>query len=195
MIFLPQTQNRFMSKDQYKNPWKRKSSKLIYQNPWIKLEEDQVIRPNGSEGIYGKVHFKNKALGIIPLDDQNNTWLVGQYRYTLNEYSWEIPMGGVPLGENTLEGAKRELMEETGLIAQKWTKLMRIHTSNSVTDEYGYVYLAEELTQGKMNWDETEELLVKKLPLDEAVKMVSNGTITDAISVAGLLKVARIFGL
>jgi ADP-ribose pyrophosphatase len=195
MIFLPQTQNRFMSKDQYKNPWKRKSSKLIYQNPWIKLEEDQVIRPNGSEGIYGKVHFKNKALGIIPLDDQNNTWLVGQYRYTLNEYSWEIPMGGVPLGENTLEGAKRELMEETGLIAQKWTKLMRIHTSNSVTDEYGYVYLAEELTQGEMNWDETEELLVKKLPLDEAVKMVSNGTITDAISVAGLLKVARIFGL
>jgi len=184
-----------MSKDHYKNPWKRKSSKLIYQNPWIKLEEDQVIRPNGSEGIYGKVHFKNKALGIIPLDDQNNTWLVGQYRYTLNEYSWEIPMGGVPLGENTLEGAKRELMEETGLIAQKWTKLMRIHTSNSVTDEYGYVYLAEDLTQGEMNWDETEELLVKKLPLDEAVKMVSNGTITDAISVAGLLKVARIFGL
>jgi 8-oxo-dGTP pyrophosphatase MutT (NUDIX family) len=195
MIFLPQTQNRFMSKDQYKNPWKRKSSKLIYQNPWIKLEEDQVIRPNGSEGIYGKVHFKNKALGIIPLDDQNNTWLVGQYRYTLNEYSWEIPMGGVPLGENTLEGAKRELMEETGLIAQKWTKLMRIHTSNSVTDEYGFVYLAEDLTQGEMNWDETEELLVKKLPLDEAVKMVSNGTITDAISLAGLLKVARIFGL
>jgi len=180
-----------MSKDQYKNPWKRKSSKIIYQNPWIKLEEDQVIRPNGSEGIYGKVHFKNKALGIIPVDDENNTWLVGQYRYTLDEYSWEIPMGGVPLEEDTLEGAKRELMEETGLVAEKWTKLMKIHTSNSVTDEYGFVYLAENLTQGEMDWDDTEELLIKKLPLDEAVKMVLNGEITDAISVAGLLMITR----
>ncbi len=180
-----------MSKDQYNNPWKRKSSKIIYQNPWIKLEEDQVVRPNGSEGIYGKVHFKNKALGIIPVDEKNNTWLVGQYRYTLNAYSWEIPMGGVPLEEDTLEGAKRELMEETGLIAEKWTKLMKIHTSNSVTDEYGYVYLAEDLSQGEMDWDDTEELLIKKLPLDEAVKMALNGEITDAISVAGLLMIAR----
>lgn len=184
-----------MSKDQYKNPWKCKSSETMYENPWIKVEEDQVVRPNGSEGIYGKVQFKNKALGIIPLDDQLNTWLVGQYRYTLNEYSWEIPMGGVPHEEDTLDGAKRELKEETGLTAKKWTNLLRIHTSNSVTDEYGFVYLAEELSQGETDWDDTEDLIVKKVQLKEAVEMVMYNKITDSLSVAGLLKIARLLDL
>lgn len=177
-----------MNKDQLENPWQKKSSKKIYENPWIKLEEDQVIRPNGSEGIYGKVHFKNKALGIIPLDKNGNTWLVGQFRYTLGQYSWEIPMGGVRLDEDTIEGAKRELKEETGLIARKWTRLLKIHTSNSVTDEFGFVYIAEDLTQGEHNWDETEELVIKKLPVKEAIAMALNGEITDSLSLAGLLK-------
>jgi ADP-ribose pyrophosphatase len=119
LTFYPQQ----MKFDPNKNPWGCKSSIKIYENPWIKVVEDQVIRPNKSEGIYGKVHFKNKAIGIIPLDEELNTWLVGQYRYTLNEYSWEIPMGGVPLNENTIEGAKRELKEETGLMAKNWTEI------------------------------------------------------------------------
>ncbi len=174
------------------NPWKCKSTRMIYENPWIKVEEDQVTRPNGSEGIYGRVHFKNKAIGIIPIDDKQNTWLVGQFRYTLNEYSWEIPMGGVPLNADTLEGAKRELKEETGLSAELWTQILKIHTSNSVTDEYGFVFIAEELSQGEMEWDETEELLIKKLPLSEAIEMVMRGEITDSLSIAGLLKVDKI---
>ena len=177
------------------NPWEFKSSKDIYENPWIKVVEDQVIRPNKSEGIYGKIHFKNKAIGIIPLDDELNTWLVGQYRYTLNEYSWEIPTGGVPLDENTLDGAKRELKEETGLMAKKWTNLLKIHTSNSVTDEYGYIFLAEDLSQGEMDWDETEELQIKKLPLKKAMNMVMDNRITDSLSIAGILKAAKVFGL
>ncbi|MCK5279100.1 MAG: NUDIX hydrolase [Cyclobacteriaceae bacterium] len=177
------------------NPWEFKSSKDIYENPWIKVVEDQVIRPNKSEGIYGKIHFKNKAIGIIPLDDELNTWLVGQYRYTLNEYSWEIPTGGVPLDENTLDGAKRELKEETGLMAKKWTNLLKIHTSNSVTDEYGYLFLAEDLSQGEMDWDETEELQIKKLPLKKAMNMVMDNRITDSLSIAGILKAAKVFGL
>ncbi len=184
-----------MKFDSNKNPWTCKSSKVIYKNAWIKVEEDQVVRPNKSEGIYGKVHFKNKAVGIIPLDDELNTWLVGQYRYTLNEYSWEIPMGGVPLNENTLEGAKRELKEETGLMANRWKKLLKIHTSNSVTDEYGYVFIAEDLTQGEMDWDETEELQIKKLPLKHALELVMENKITDSLSIAGILKAARIYGL
>src|SRR6056300_406139 len=106
-----------MDIDENVNPWERKSSKKIYENPWIKVVEDQVLRPNKTSGIYGHIHFKNKAIGILPLDKKLNTWLVGQYRYTLNTYSWEIPTGGVPLSEDTLEGAKRELREETGLIA------------------------------------------------------------------------------
>ncbi len=184
-----------MENNQNLNPWGCTSSKEIYENPWINVVEDQVIRPNKTEGIYGKVHFKNKAIGIIPLDGELNTWLVGQFRYMLNEYSWEIPTGGVPLDEDTLDGAKRELREETGLIANKWTKLLKIHTSNSVTDEYGYIYTAEDLTQGEMDWDETEDLKIIKIPLEQAIEMVMDGRITDSLSIAGILKIGRILNL
>jgi 8-oxo-dGTP pyrophosphatase MutT (NUDIX family) len=184
-----------METEQHENPWEYLTSRDIYENPWMKVVEDQVIRPNKTNGIYGKVHFKNKAIGIIPLDDDLNTWLVGQYRYTLNEYSWEITTGGVPLTEDTLDGAKRELREETGLVAKKWTKLLKIHTSNSVTDEYGYIFVAEELSQGETDWDDTEELKIMKIPLKQAIDMVMDGRITDSLSIAGLLKVARSLGL
>ena len=184
-----------MDNEQYENPWGCTSSREIYENPWIKVIEDQVIRPNKTEGIYGKIHFKNKAIGIIPIDAEMNTWLVGQYRYTLNEYSWEIPTGGVPLDEDTLGGAKRELKEETGLSAKKWTRLLKINTSNSVTDEFGFVYVAEDLTQGEMDWDETEELKIKKIPLKQALEMVMTSQITDSLSIAGILKTVRLFGL
>ena len=183
-----------METEQHENPWEYLTSRDIYENPWMKVIQDQVIRPNKTNGIYGKVHFKNKAIGIIPLDDDLNTWLVGQYRYTLNAYSWEITTGGVPLTEDTLDGAKRELREETGLIAKKWTKLLKIHTSNSVTDEYGYIFVAEELSQGETDWDDTEELKIMKIPLKEAIDMVMDGRITDSLSIAGLLKVARSLG-
>lgn len=178
-----------------KNPWKTKSQKLIYQNPWISLEEHEVVNPSGKDGIYGIVSFKNKALAIIPIDQQGNTWLVGQYRYSLKAYSWEIPMGGGPVNQDILVSAVRELREETGLSAKKWTNIMRIHTSNSVTDEEGFVFLAEELEEGETDFDETEVLQIKKLPLKEAIEMVMKGEITDAISVAGLLKVARLKNL
>lgn len=177
------------------NPWKTKSKKKIFENPWILLEEHQVINPSGKDGIYGKVSFKNKALGIIPLDKEGYTWLVGQYRYPLDEYSWEIPMGGGPNGKDIKESAKRELKEETGLIANQWTNIMRIHTSNSVTDEEGFVFLAEDLTQGETEFDETEDLKIIRLPLQEAVEKVMKGEITDSISIAGLLKVARMKGI
>lgn len=176
------------------NPWKTLSKKPIYENPWIRVEEHQVITPAGKEGIYGKVHFKNRAMAIIPIDYEGYTWLVGQYRYTLDEYSWEIPMGGGPNDMDLLESAKRELKEETGLLANKWTELLKIHTSNSVTDEWGLIYLAEDLTQGETEFEETEQLLIKKLPFKEALEMVMSGQITDSISVAGLLKAARILG-
>lgn len=176
------------------NPWKTQSVKTVYENPWIKLEEHQVITPAGKEGIYGKVHFKNRAMAIVPIDQDGNTWLVGQFRYTLDEYSWEIPMGGGPIDQDLLESAKRELKEETGLSASKWTELMKIHTSNSVTDEWGLIYLAEDLSEGETEFEDTEVLQIKKLPFQEALDMVMKGEITDSISVAGLLKAARILG-
>lgn len=184
-----------MATDESKNPWKTLSSKPVYQNPWISLREDQILNPKGGNGIYGVVSFKNKALGIIPLDDDNNTWLVGQYRYALNEYSWEIPMGGGPVEKDYLESAKRELKEETGFTAEKWTEIARIHTSNSVTDEEGFIYLAQDLTAGETEFEETEDLQIKKLPLAEAVEMVMRNEITDSISIAGILKAARLLGI
>jgi 8-oxo-dGTP pyrophosphatase MutT (NUDIX family) len=177
------------------NPWKTKEIKVIYENPWIKVEEHDVINPAGNKGIYGKVEFKNKALGIIPIDSLGNTWLVGQFRYPLDQYSWEIPMGGGLIGQDILESAKRELKEETGMTAKKWTEVLRIHTSNSVTDEEGFVYLAEELTEGETEFEETEVLSIKKLPFQKALEMVLEGEITDGISIAGILKVARMIGL
>ncbi|RZK30461.1 MAG: NUDIX hydrolase, partial [Hymenobacter sp.] len=143
-------------------------------------------------GIYGVVSMKNKAIGIVPVDAEGNTWLVGQYRYTLNEYTWEIPMGGGPVELDVLESAQRELREETGLLAARWTRIARLHTSNSVTDEEGFVFLAEGLTQAEWEPEETEDLRLWKLPLTQAVALALDDTITDAISVAGLLKAERV---
>ena len=171
------------------NPWKKLKSKNIYQNPWIRLREDLVINPNGGENIYGVVEFKNMAIGIIPIDENGNTWLVGQYRYSLDEYSWEIPMGGGPIDVDAMISAQRELREETGLIASDWKCIMRIHTSNSVTNEVGYIFLAMDLEQGDADPEETEKLDLKKLPLEEAYQMVMRNEITDSLSVAGILKV------
>jgi 8-oxo-dGTP pyrophosphatase MutT (NUDIX family) len=156
----------------------------------MEVREDHVVNPGGGENHYGYVHFKNRAIAILPLDDDGNTWLVGQQRYTLGEYSWELPMGGAPLDESPLDAAKRELREETGLTATRWSEVMRLHTSNSITDEVGIVYVAEGLTQGEPEFEETEDLEIRKLPLDEAVRLVNDGEITDAISVAAILRIA-----
>ncbi|WP_201983108.1 NUDIX domain-containing protein [Hymenobacter rubidus] len=178
--------------DETHNPWQTLSSEVKYHNPWISVREDQVLNPGGGRGIYGVVTMKNKALGIVPIDDEGNTWLVGQYRYPLNEYSWEIPMGGGLVELDILESAQRELKEETGLLAARWTRIARLHTSNSVTDEEGFVFLAEELTQGELEPEETEDLRIWKLPLAEAIRMVMDDRITDGVSVAGLLKAEKV---
>ncbi len=169
--------------------WITLSSEDIYENPWIKLEEHQVINPGGGRGIYGKVHFKNTAIGIIALDKDDHIWLVGQHRYPLNEWSWEIPEGGGPKGIDILESAKRELKEETGLEAEKWTVIQRTHLSNSVSDEEGFIFLAEVLKQGKLELEDTEaDMKVKRLPFKEALQLVLDGKITDSLSVMGILK-------
>jgi 8-oxo-dGTP pyrophosphatase MutT (NUDIX family) len=173
------------------NLWKTQKTKTVYENPWLRLDEDEIINPGGGISHYGRIHFKNLAIGIIPLDEDNNTWLVGQYRHVPDYYSWEIPMGGGPLNIDPLESAKRELKEETGLTAERWEELMQLHTSNSVTDERGFVYVARDLSAGETEFGETEDLQIVKLPLAEAVARVMSGEITDAISVAGLLKLSQ----
>ncbi|MDB5210193.1 MAG: hypothetical protein JWQ30_1020 [Sediminibacterium sp.] len=175
------------------NPWIIKEEKKVYENPWISVTEYDVLNPAGNKGIYGKVHFKNTAVGIMVLDEEMNTWLVGQYRFPLNSYSWEIPEGGSPVADDPLAGAKRELLEETGLAAAHWQPLLRMHLSNSVSDELAIVYLATGLTQLEPEPEETEQLIVKKIPFDEAYRMVEEGLITDSMSVSAIIKIKLLF--
>jgi 8-oxo-dGTP pyrophosphatase MutT (NUDIX family) len=171
------------------NPWQTIRSEKIYENPWISLTEHQVINPSGGKGIYGEVHFKNYAIGIIAIDEQDMIYLVGQYRYPLKQYSWELPEGGGPLDQNPLDSAKRELLEETGLVAQHWEEVLRMHLSNSVSNELGILYLAKDFEQFEAQPEETEQLVVKKIPFEEAYQMVIRGQITDSLTVAGILRV------
>lgn len=171
-----------------KNPWKTKHSELKYENPWISVTEHQVVNAAGNDGIYGTVHFKNIAIGIIPLDKDNNTWLVGQFRYPLNQYSWEICEGGGKHHVDPLISAKRELLEELGIKAEKWEKLLDMHLSNSVSDEVGIIYVAKDLTYHNPEPEEDEILELRKVSLYDAYEMVMNGEITDSLSVAGILK-------
>jgi ADP-ribose pyrophosphatase len=170
------------------NPWTILDSQKIYENNWIGVTEHQVLNPSGGKGIYGEVHFRNYAIGILPLDQDMNTWLVGQYRFPIKAYSWEIPEGGGPLGLEPLDSAKRELLEETGLMATEWMEVQRMHLSNSVSNELAIIYIARGLTMGEAEPEETEELVLRKLPFEEAYQMAIDGRITDSMSVAALLK-------
>jgi 8-oxo-dGTP pyrophosphatase MutT (NUDIX family) len=172
--------------------WNILNTSTTYENNWIKVDHHEVITPSGNHGIYGKVNFKNTAMGIVALDEENYIWLVGQYRFTLDEYSWEIPEGGCPEGEDIFNGAVRELKEETGIIAKKWTYIGKVHTSNSVTDEVGYIYLAQDLIYGEPDPEETENLSLKKVHINEALRMVMENEITDSISAIAILKVHRL---
>jgi 8-oxo-dGTP pyrophosphatase MutT (NUDIX family) len=173
----------------HESPWTILGQKMVYENPWIRLTEFQVLNPSGAEGIYGKVQYKHIAVGIIPLDANWNTWLVGQYRFPLDQYSWEIPEGGGRMDEEPVEAAKRELLEETGIVAKEWSKILTMHLSNSVSDELAIIYLARNLEQQKAEPDETERLSIKKLHFDEVVNMLDAGEITDSMSVAAIRQI------
>ena len=170
--------------------WTKHRSRTVFENDWMTVFEDHVTNPGGGENLYGHIHFKNVAVAILPIDEGGHTRLVGQSRYTLDQYSWELPMGGAPLHEPPADAARRELEEETGLIAGELTELMRVHPSNSITDELGIVFIATDLKVGAMQHEETEDITVRTLPVDEAVQMAIDGEITDALSVAALLRYA-----
>ncbi len=170
--------------------WKTNASRIVYDNAWIRVLEDDVTNPGGGSNQYAHVRFKNIAVAVLPIDEKGHTRLVGQSRYTLGEYSWELPMGGSPVDEDPLEGARRELAEETGLVAAEWIELMRLHTTNSITDELAIAYIARELTCGQSSPEETEDISVRSLPVGDAVQMALDGEITDAVSVATLLRYA-----
>jgi 8-oxo-dGTP pyrophosphatase MutT (NUDIX family) len=172
------------------DPWRRLDRRVAYDNPWLAVWHDDVIRPDGEPGIYGVVHFKNRAVGIVVLDDHDRTLLVGQHRYVLGRYSWEIPEGGAPLDEDPLVGAQRELREETGLEASRWERLLTAELSNSVSDEEAVAYLATGLAQGEAEPEGTEQLRLRWVTFDEAIAMIRGGEIRDALTILALHAVA-----
>jgi 8-oxo-dGTP pyrophosphatase MutT (NUDIX family) len=177
-----------MTEDQ-RDPWQVVRKHTAYSNPWITVTHHDVVDPGGRPGVYGTVAFANRAVGILPLDADDHTWLVGQWRFPLGVYSWEIPEGGAPRGEDPLAAAQRELKEETGLVAGAWEKILEMHLSNSVTDEASVSYVATGLTHGEAEPESTELLRIRRVPFLEAVRMVLTGEITDALSVATILRV------
>ncbi len=179
---------REASGDRSDSPWRRHSRRIAYENAWIRVFHDEVTRPDGEPGVYGVVHFHGRAVGVVALDPAGRILLVGQYRYTLDRYSWELPEGGVPEPEDLLEGARRELAEETGYSARRWRELVRLHLSNSVTDESGALYVAEDLEQGEARPEGTEQLSLRWVGLEEALALIDDGTITDAMTQIGILR-------
>lgn len=171
--------------------WKTTEATEIYDNPWVKISHRAVKTPNHTNAIYGKVHFKNLAVGIIPVLDDNRLVLVGQQRYTLGDYSWEIPEGGCLLGNDPLQAAKRELREETGWTAAYWKQVLLLHTSNSVTDERALIFLATMLEDSMAQPDHTEKIKLKYASLEQCVQMINRGEISDAMSVSALFWYAR----
>ncbi len=169
--------------------WTELSRKEVYDNPWIRVTESQVLNPNGGKGIYGVVHFKNLAIGIIPVDDEGNTWIVGQDRFPFEgKYTWEIIEGGGPIQIDPVESARRELLEEAGIKAEKFELIQEMDLSNSATTEKALIYVATGLSFHQSEPEETEKLQLKKIPFEELYQMVFRGEIQDSLSVAGVLK-------
>ncbi len=180
---------RDMTLDPTSTPWQILSSKRVYDNPWITVREDGVVRPDGEPGLYGVVHYKNMAVGVLAVEE-DHIYIVGQHRYPLGRYSWEIPEGGRPQGEEPLRAAQRELKEETGLQAVRWRRLGEAYLSNSVSDEYAVWFLATGLVRGEPRLEGTERIDVRRVPLSGALAMVLGGEITDALSLVALMSYA-----
>ena len=171
-----------------RGPWKTVKEEVRYRSPWIAVSQHEVIDPSGKPGIYGVIHFVNLAIGIVPLDEDLNTWIVGQYRYPIQAYSWEIPEGGGKRDLPPIESAQRELREEAGIVAERWTEVLHMHLSNSASDEEAIIYVAQGLTHFAPQPDHDEELELRKLPFDELYGMVSRGDVTDSLTVAAVTK-------
>ena len=177
-----------------RNPWKKLGSRVVYETPWMTIHEDRVVQPDGREGTYSYMETR-VATGVVALTPDREVYLVGQYRYPMDAYAWEIIEGGGEAGEDPLETAMRELREEAGLIARDWRPLGgELHLNNLLTTERGYLFLAQDLTDVEVEPDANEKLQLRKIPLAEAIQLVDDGGIQDALSIVALLRTERLVG-
>jgi 8-oxo-dGTP pyrophosphatase MutT (NUDIX family) len=163
---------------------------VAYENPWVEILHDDVVRPDGQPGIYGVVHFRHLAIGVVPVDADDRVLLVGQYRYTLDHYSWEIPEGGGDLDEEPEAAARRELVEETGYSGGHWRELCRAELSNSLTDEVTILFVASGLEPGPSSPEGTEQLQLRWVPFVEVMAMIRRGEIADAMTILAMQQLA-----
>ncbi len=170
------------SKDKI-GPWKVLAKSTVFDNPWINIVDHNVVHPDGTGGQYGVVRFHNLAVGVLPIDDDGYTYLVGQHRFPHDRYSWELPEGGGPREIDPLISARRELAEETGLTARQWMPLTQFDISNSVTDERAVCYFAWELSQGPSAPEPSEALTIKRISFKDLFEMVMSGDITDSLTI------------
>lgn len=174
-------------------PYTVLDTKEIYKNPWLTLREDKVIRPGGSEGIFGIIEMVPGS-SVLPLDNDGNVYLVSEYKYGIEKDSLETISGALNENELPIDAAKRELKEELGLVASKWRELGYVDPFTTTVQSQNHLFLAEGITQGDSNPDEGEELKLVKVKFDEAVKMVLNGKITHSASCVLILKAAKVLG-
>lgn len=173
-----------------KGPWTVLSSNTVYENNWISVEHSDVLTPAGKPGIYGVVRPKNYAIAVLPMDKDYNCWIVGQYRFSTGSYEWELAKGGCLIGtEGPMEAGKRELREETGIVASTWQRVLVSNLSNCFSDEVSFSYLATNLTFKEPEPDENEKLEIKKVNLEQLVEMSLNGEINCALSQATIFAV------
>ncbi|MEN9855199.1 MAG: hypothetical protein RL186_1185 [Pseudomonadota bacterium] len=173
---------------QKSDPFVLIDSEIVYENPWIRVEHQSVIRPDGKDGVYGIVHFANRAVAIMPIEDNGDVWLVGQWRRPTKSWSWEIPEGGVPHHEDLEVGAKRELREETGLQADHLLRVLDFDISNSVSDEVGTSFIAYGLTQGLCAPEGTEVIEVRRVHFTVLMAEIEAGLIRDSLTLATALR-------
>ncbi|MFS2318086.1 NUDIX domain-containing protein [Maricaulis sp. D1M11] len=171
-----------------RGPWTVTGKRTVYDTPWMQITDHDVIRPDGAPGVYGVMSPKNWALAILPVHADGTVTLVGQHRFATDHYSWEVPEGGGPKDETPLDGARRELKEETGLTARSWQEIFRMDLSNSITDEHAYGFLAMDLTQGEAEPEGTEVLSLRRVPFMSALQAAMSGQIKDALTITILLR-------
>ena len=168
--------------------WRAEPPQRVHDNPYFAVDIYDAVAPTGVAATYWVHHQKNLAVGVVPLHEDGTISLVGQWRFPFGAYSWELPEGGVPEGEAALEGAKRELREEAGLVAAHWTPILTLQSSNASCDELCQVYLATGFTTAPVDPDPTEMLVPARVSFGEALAAVAQGRIQDAMTVAGLLR-------